>query len=52
MPDSAAKILDLVAAAPDARAFTTLDRALVPGTPLPKPEPVFPRYVEKEAGAA
>ncbi len=49
MPDSAAKILDLVAVAPDARDFAALDQKLVPGTALPKPEPVFPRYVEEKA---
>lgn len=50
MPDAAAKILDLVAVAPDARDFAALGEALVPGTALPKPAPVFPRYVDEEAG--
>jgi len=49
MPGSAAKILDLVAAAPDARDFAALPKRLAPGTPLPPPAPVFPRYVEPEA---
>jgi methionyl-tRNA synthetase len=49
MPDSAAKILDLVAVAPDARSFAALDDVLVPGTALPKPAPVFPRYVDEDA---
>jgi methionyl-tRNA synthetase len=40
------KILDQLAVAPDARDFTALAHALQPGTPLPKPEGVFPRYVE------
>ena len=50
MPDSGARILDLVAAAPDARDFAALPKRLAPGTALPPPAPVFPRYVEAEAG--
>ena len=50
MPDSAAKILDLVAVASDARDFAALDQRLTPGTPLPKPAPVFPRYVADADG--
>jgi methionyl-tRNA synthetase len=48
MPDSGARLLDLVAAPADARDFAALGEAgrLKPGTPLPPPEPVFPRYVE------
>jgi len=49
MPASATKILDLVAVAPDARDFAALGDALVPGAALPKPAPVFPRYVDEEA---
>lgn len=47
MPDSSAKILDLLAVPEDARSFTALngDAALVPGTALPKPQGVFPRFV-------
>ncbi|MGP1253146.1 MAG: methionine--tRNA ligase [Kiloniellales bacterium] len=30
------------------RSFVDLDRKLEPGTPLPKPQPVFPRYLESE----
>jgi methionyl-tRNA synthetase len=52
MPDAAAKILDLVAVAPDARDFAALDRRLVAGTALPKPAPVFPRYVDETADKA
>ncbi|MER2632280.1 MAG: methionine--tRNA ligase [Rhizobiaceae bacterium] len=49
MPASAAKLLDLLAVPADARGFDALDdaHALVPGTPLPAPAPVFPRYVEQ-----
>jgi len=50
MPDSAAKMLDQLALDADARGFDRLgsDHRLVPGTPLPKPQGVFPRYVEEE----
>jgi methionyl-tRNA synthetase len=50
MPDSAAKLLDLVAVAPDDRDFTKLGEVgrLIPGTVLEAPSPVFPRYVAPE----
>ncbi|MBU1315492.1 MAG: methionine--tRNA ligase [Alphaproteobacteria bacterium] len=50
VPDSAAKLLDLVAAPADKRDFAALGEAgrLVPGTPLSAPTPVFPRYVAPE----
>ncbi len=53
MPDSSAKMLDLLAVPAGARDFTHLGKAgrLKPGTPLPKPEGIFPRYVEPEEGA-
>lgn len=51
MPDSTAKLLDLVAAPAGKRDFAALGEAgrLVPGTPLEAPTPVFPRYVAPEA---
>jgi methionyl-tRNA synthetase len=49
MPESAAKLLDLLGQPADERNFTALGVRLVPGTPLPKPEGVFPRYVVPEA---
>ena len=51
MPDSAAKMLDLLAVGEDAREFAHIgaDHALTGGTALPKPEPVFPRFVDEEA---
>ena len=49
MPDASAKLLDLVAVPADSRTFADLDARLEPGTTLPKPEGVFPRYVEPEA---
>jgi methionyl-tRNA synthetase len=47
MPGSGAKMLAQLAVAQDARTFAHLspDHALKPGTPLPKPEGVFPRFV-------
>ena len=51
MPESAAKLLDLLGVPADKRDFSALGEAgrLVAGTDLPKPEGVFPRYVETEA---
>jgi methionyl-tRNA synthetase len=49
MPGSAAKILDQLAVPAEARDFAALDRQLVPGTRLPPPHGVFPRFVEGEA---
>jgi len=44
MPESAAKLLDLLGQAEDQRAFTAIGARLVPGTVLPPPTGVFPRY--------
>ncbi len=49
MPDAMAKMLDQLAVPADKRSFASLDDQLLPGTPLPKPEGVFPRHVEEEA---
>jgi len=48
IPQSAAKLLDLLAVTADARSFAHVGdaHALLPGTPLPAPQGVFPRYVE------
>jgi methionyl-tRNA synthetase len=53
MPQASAKLLDLLAVAPDRRSFADLADAaeLAPGTALPAPEPVFPRYVEEAESA-
>jgi len=53
MPQSCARLLDQLAVPADARSFSFLGEAhaLVPGTPLPKPEGVFPRYQEEREGA-
>lgn len=53
VPVAAARLLDLLAAAPDARDFAAIGSAsrLAAGTPLPAPSPIFPRYVEPEEAA-
>jgi methionyl-tRNA synthetase len=50
MPESSAKLLDLVAVPADKRDFASLGEAgrLVAGTALEAPKPVFPRYVTPE----
>jgi methionyl-tRNA synthetase len=49
IPGSAGKLLDTLAVPEDRRQFERLaaEHALKPGTALPAPQPVFPRYVEK-----
>jgi len=51
MPDSMARMLDQLAVPADARTFASLGQsgALKAGVALPKPEGVFPRYVEEAA---
>ena len=52
MPASSARLLDLLAVPEEARTFAALPTAaLVPGTRLPAPAGVFPRYAEPEAAA-
>ncbi len=62
MPGSAAKLLDLLGIAPSGdagrtgasgagpRSFAAWNEALVPGSSLPAPQPVFPRHEEPDAG--
>jgi len=54
MPDSAAKLLDLLAVPADERGFAQVDEAhvLTSGAALPPPVGVFPRYVEAAAAEA
>ena len=55
MPTAAARLLDSLGIAATERDFATLGgaRRIVPGTELPPPSPVFPRYVEpKDDGVA
>jgi methionyl-tRNA synthetase len=53
MPTSAANLLDLLAIVPEQRNFGELDgkKRIAPGSRLPVPTPVFPRYVEPNARA-
>src|SRR5882757_970525 len=52
MPDSAGRILDQLAVPAGGRAFAAFDRELVAGTALPKPQGVFPRFVEPAKAAS
>jgi methionyl-tRNA synthetase len=54
MPASAGKLLDLLGVPEAERNFIALGgkHRLAPGTKLPAPAPVFPRYVEPEGKAA
>jgi len=49
MPSSMGKLLGLLAVPEDRRSFAAAGEAgrLAPGTPLPPPAPVFPRYVRE-----
>ena len=51
MPETMEKMLDQLAQSADARDFKALGEggALVPGLDLPKPEGVFPRFVDEDA---
>jgi methionyl-tRNA synthetase len=44
MPDSAGKLLDLLGQSPEHRSFAAIGNRLEPGTALPAPTGVFPRY--------
>jgi methionyl-tRNA synthetase len=44
MPESAGKLLDLLGQAEDQRTFSAIGARLSPGTALPAPTGVFPRY--------
>ena len=47
MPASMDKLLDQLAVPPGDRSFAAWNKALVPGTALPAPSGIFPRYVEE-----
>ncbi|MGO3934329.1 methionine--tRNA ligase [Rhodopseudomonas pseudopalustris] len=49
IPASAAKLLDILAIPADLRDFAALATRIKPGTQMPAPAPVFPRYVEPAA---
>jgi len=44
MPESAAKLLDLLGQTEGQRAFADVGARMAPGTALPAPTGVFPRY--------
>lgn len=48
VPQSAGKLLDLLAVPETARSFSAIGQRLESGTALPAPAPVFPRFVEEE----
>lgn len=50
IPEGAGKLLDMLAVPADQRDFAHFDGELAPGTPLPTPQGVFPRYVEQAEG--
>jgi methionyl-tRNA synthetase len=54
MPSSCGKLLDLLGVPANERDFSTLggNHRIAAGTRLPPPSPVFPRYVEADAGRA
>ncbi len=47
MPESCGRLLDLLAVPAERRRFVDLAQPLAPGTALPKPAGVFPRFVEQ-----
>jgi methionyl-tRNA synthetase len=49
MPQAMAKLLDQLAVPEASRNFAALDTALTPGTSLPPPQGIFPRFVEEGA---
>jgi methionyl-tRNA synthetase len=53
VPDASSRLLDQLAVEPQGRSFAALrGLPLKPGTLLPAPEGVFPRYVENEPAGA
>lgn len=48
VPTASERILDQLAISPDQRTFADLGTSLIPGTTLPLPEGVFPRWVEEK----
>jgi methionyl-tRNA synthetase len=52
MPESAGKLLDLLAIPADRRSFADFSTRIAAGATLPAPSPVFPRYIEPATQAA
>jgi methionyl-tRNA synthetase len=52
MPESSGRMLDQLAVPPDGRSFSSIaTNKLVPGTVLPRPQGIFPRFSDEEASA-
>jgi methionyl-tRNA synthetase len=51
MPESTGTLLDLLGQGEDQRTFAAIGTRLAPGTALPAPVGVFPRYVPAELGS-
>jgi methionyl-tRNA synthetase len=49
MPHASAKMLDILGIPDDTRNFAALGQRIKPGTVLPPPAPIFPRYIEPTA---
>ena len=50
MPDSMTRMLDVLGVRQGAmRTFAAFDSTVEAGTPLPKPQPIFPRYEEPQS---
>jgi len=49
MPDAMGRMLDQLGQGEDRRDFAALAEALAPGTALPEPQGVFPRYLDETA---
>jgi methionyl-tRNA synthetase len=48
VPQSAAKLLDLLAVSTEQRQFSDFGKRLKSGSSLPVPQPIFPRYIDEE----
>jgi methionyl-tRNA synthetase len=51
VPESAAKLLDVLAVPEAKRSFAHFGERLASGTALPAPQPIFPRFVDEEPKA-
>ena len=52
VPQSAAKLLDVLAIPADQRSFDSMGKRLISGVSLPTPTPIFPRFVEEAEAPA
>jgi methionyl-tRNA synthetase len=51
MPTACSKLLDALGQGAEARTFAAIATRIAAGTPIPPPEPIFPKYVEPEEAA-